>query len=170
MDSSIVAIIMSGVTSVAAIVAPVITAKINQRGNRILRSMELLYEARRESYSAYLHALTEITMMHCTETVRRIQECCKDAALLASDETQFQLVQCTSGALKLREISADQKGKTLAHLSTPLVRSTQSDLRQYQNAVKRDRDKHSRAHTGAENLHPRNVCAAARPTDNKGQK
>lgn len=129
--------------------------------------MELLYESRRESYSAYLHALTEIAMVYSLKTVLQIQERCKDAELLASDETQFQLVQCTNYALKLREISsAEEKGAALAHLSTLLIASMQADLRQHQNAVKRDRDKYRRAHARAENLHPCDVSATARPTDN----
>lgn len=126
-----VTIVVSLITALAAIIAPVITAIINNRANRKIKVLELFYQRKTDAYLEFMKAASAVLVngRPAQELLAQIQEAGSVALLFSSKETQSKISKYCAMLLK-----SDYSPSGLAALSQSYhdaIISMQEEINEY---------------------------------------
>lgn len=133
MELSIVSVIVSGLTAVAAIVAPIAQAVIARRGAIQRDAMSMLYQSRLDAYTQFLSAAYAYQASLSKETLLALYRSIDNALLVASSASQ-EPIAALANMISSRAFDASDASARMAYSGARYraVLAMQSDLRQHQ--------------------------------------
>lgn len=133
MTLSVVSVIISGITAIFAILAPVIQSVIAQKGAIQRDAMNMLYASRLDAYTKLICASYDYQASPTKESLVHMFHCIDIAVLVASQSSQIHIFEF-SETLSRQAFDSDsleiREGYTMARYRA--IAAMQSDLRQYQ--------------------------------------
>ena len=133
MELSIVSVIVSGLTAVSAIVAPIAQAVIARRGAIRRDAMSMLYQSRLDAYTQFLSASYAYQASLSKETLLALYRSIDSAMLVASPASQ-EPIAALANLISGRAFDASDASARMEYSAARYraVLAMQSDLRQHQ--------------------------------------
>lgn len=127
-----IALFLSSVTTLAAIVSPAVTAHINNRAAYKQQSAQLFFNAKADAYKKFLEVASSVTYPLTTAEFQNVRSVYSHTLLFSNVEVEAAIGFCLDALSACSSNASDMEINNIADAKSAIVSAMQRDLSSFQ--------------------------------------
>lgn len=131
-------LVIALITAIAAILAPLISSIISQRGSYKIRLVEMFYRSKVDAYTNFIYATSKVNTHSTADELMEMQRTLAEAMLFSSNKTHRMISNYSVALIKYRQakmndLDCSEYLKRLGETQRSAITAMRAELTKYEN-------------------------------------